>query len=191
MKARSAACACLAFLLTACTTMLPHGATDAPRPFESYEQAEVAAGKIVPFQTREGELPRLGFDAREGSNVTLIPYPNIVARLAPYSALALEHLDPGIRSCILAMAGCKGYLFRFEREDRKREGSFMLDFFNIRRVTNVTGWWFEALVVVDANGVVLFRNVAGQPRLGRTDSQTNPLGPLQGAGEAAGAVLLH
>ena len=38
---------------------------------------------------------------------------------------------------------------------------------------------------------VLFRNVAGQPRLGRTDTQTNPLGPLQGTGESAGGALLH
>jgi hypothetical protein len=191
MNLRVSATSCLAALLTGCSTLLPHGVTDAPRPFDNYEQAEAAAQKIVPFQTREPELPQLGFDVREGANVTVIPYPNIVARLAPYSALALEHLDTGIRTCILAMTGCRGYLFRFEFEDRKREGSFLLDFFNVRRQTNVTGWWFEALVVVNAEGTVLFRNVAGQPKLGRTDTQTNPLGPLQGAGEGAGAILLH
>lgn len=190
MKVRLALAAWL-LTLTACSTLLPEGRTDAPRPFDSYEQAEAAAGRIVPFQTREQQLAGLGFDARGGSNVTIIPYPNIVARLAPYSALALEHLDTGIRQCILAMTGCRGYLFRFEREDRKREGSFMLDFFNIRRETHVSGWWFEALVVLDADGTVLFRNVAGQPRLGRVDTQKNPLGPLQDAGEAAGAVLLR
>ena len=188
---RLLACLGLAAVLSGCTTLLPHGVTDSPRPFENYEQAEAAAGRIVPFKTREQELPQLGFDSREAANVTIIPYPNIVARLAPYSALALEHLDAGIRSCILAMTGCRGYLFRFEFEDRQREGSFLLDFFNVRRRTNVSGWWFEALVVVNADGVVLFRNVAGQPKLGRIDTQTNPLGPLQGAGEAAGAVLLH
>ena len=192
MTYRLLAALVMAVLLPGCSTLLPHGSTDAPRPFESYEQAEAAVQKIVPFRTREQELPQLGFDPREGANVTVIPYPNIVARLAPYSALALEHLDAGIRSCILAMTGCRGYLFRFEREDRsRREGSFVLDFFNLRRRTDVTGWWFEALVVVNADGTVLFRNVAGQPKLGRTDTQTNPLGPLQGAGEGAGAVLLH
>lgn len=190
MPIRLSACLCLALLLSACGSLLPHGVTDAPRPFESYEDAQVAAEKIVPFRTREDQLAPLGFDPRQGSNVTIIPYPNIVARLAPYSALALEHLDEGIRTCILAMTGCRGYLFRFEHEDRKREGSFMLDFFNIRRETHVTGWWFEALVVVDARGTVLFRNVAGQPRLARTDTQRNPLGPLQDAGEAAGAAIL-
>jgi hypothetical protein len=178
------------FLLAACSTLLPHGVSDAPRPFDSYEQAEAAANRIVPFKTKEAELPALGFEFRLGANVQIIPYPNIVARLAPYSALALDHLDPGIRTCILAMTGCHGYLFRFEREDRKREGSFLLDFFNFRRETHTTGWWFEALVVIDKDGTVLFRNVAGQPLIARTDTQRNPLGFLQPAGESTGAVLL-
>lgn len=179
------------FLLAACSTLLPRGVSDAPRPFNSYEAAATAADKIVPFKTKEEELPALGFDAKTGSNVQIIPYPNIVARLAPYSALELNHLDPGIRTCILAMAGCHGYLFRFEREDRKREGSFLADFLNFRRATHTTGWWFEALVVMDKDGTVLFRNVAGQPLIDRTDTQRNPLGPLQPAGEATGAVLLR
>ncbi|MDE2605134.1 MAG: hypothetical protein KGL68_04340 [Burkholderiales bacterium] len=178
-------------LLAACSTLLPHGTTDAPRPFGTYDEAAAAAERIVPFKTKEGELPALGFDAKTGSNVQIIPYPNIVARLAPYSALEINHLDPGIRSCILATTGCHGYLFRFEREDRKREGSFLADFLNFRRQTHTTGWWFEALVVMDKDGTVLFRNVAGQPLIDRTDTQRNPLGPLQPAGEATGAILLR
>jgi hypothetical protein len=191
MKTRLLASSLLLVLLSACSTLLPHGTTDAPRPFNSYDDAAAAAERIVPFKTKEQELPKLGFDVQQGSNVQIIPYPNIVARLAPYSALEFNHLDPGIRTCILAMAGCHGYLFRFEREDRKREGSFLLDFLNFRRETHTKGWWFEALVVMDKDGTVLFRNVAGLPNMDRTDTQRNPLGPLQPAGEATGAVLLR
>lgn len=177
-------------LLAGCSSMLPRGSSDTPSPFGSYADAQAAAERIVPFRTRVPELPAMGFDPREGSNVTLIPYPDIVARLAPYPGVPLDELDPGIRACISVKSACRGYLFRFERQDRKREGGFLPDFFNVQRVTHVTGWWFEALVVVSEDAV-LFRNLAGEARIDRIERQKNPLGPLQPAGEAAGSLLIH
>ena len=76
------------------------------------------------------------------------------------------------------------------RTDAQREGNFAADFFNVRRVTHVTGWRFEALVVL-SDHTVLFRNIAGEPNIDRVERRTNPLGPLQPAGEAAGSLLLH
>lgn len=177
-------------LLAGCSSLLPRGSSDAPSPFTSFDQARQAAERIVPFRTRADELEALGFDPAEGHNVTLIPYPEIVARLAPYPGVPLEELDPGIRQCILAQAGWSAWLFRFERQDRRREGGFWADFLNIHRVTNVTGWCFEALVVVSA-GTVLFRNHGGEAHADRVQKETNPLGPLQPAGEAAGSLLLR
>lgn len=177
-------------LLGGCTSMLPRGSSDTPSPFASYSDAQAAAERIVPFKTSVKQLAALGFDPDQGKNVTVIPYPDIVARLAPYSGVPLEQLDAGIRACIRAQTGCRGYLFRFQREDRRREGSFLSDFLNVRRVTHVTGWWFEAMLVV-TDDAVLFRNVAGNARVERVERQTNPLGPLQDAGEGAGSMLLN
>lgn len=188
--ARSLCILALAGAAGGCTSLLPRGSSDTPSPFESYAQAQAAAEKIVPFRTKASELGALGFDPQQGRNVTVIPYPDIVARLAPYSGVPLADLDAGIRECILAKSDCKAYKFHFERQDRKREGGFWADFFNIRRVTNVTGWNFDALVVV-SNGTVLFRNYAGQAHADRVEKQTNPLGPLQPAGESAGSLLIH
>lgn len=176
--------------LAGCTSLLPRGSSDTPSPFASFEQAREAAERIVPFRTRVDELQALGFDPGMGRNVTLIPYPDIVARLAPYSGVPLSELDPGIRQCILAQSACTGWLFRFERQDRRREGGFWADFLNIHRVTSITGWRFEALVVA-SGGTVLFRNHGGEPHADRVQKETNPLGPLQPAGEGAGALLLH
>ncbi len=176
--------------LTACSSLLPRGSTGEPGGFESFESAQAAAQRIVPLETRFQELKGLGFDPENGPNVTQIPYPELVARLAPYSSLPLSVLDPGVRKCVEAQAGCRGYLFNFEHQDRQRTGGFWLDFLNIRRTTHVTGWTFQALVVV-SDGTVLFRNSAGQPKIDRTDSQRNPLGPFQPAGESAGAVLVR
>lgn len=179
-----------AALLAGCSTLLPHGTSQSPSRFASYAEAQAAAEKIVPFATRTAELPSLGFDPQQGSNVTVIPYPDIVARLAPYSGVPLDQLDPGIRQCILAKTDCRAYLFRFEHMDRRREGDFLSDFFNVSRITNFSGWSFETLVVV-SNGTVLFRNIGGQPHVERTERQRNPLGPFQPAGESAGSLLVR
>jgi hypothetical protein len=177
-------------LLAGCSGMLPRGSSDTPAPFAAYAQAEAAARRIEPFHTTTMQLPELGFDPAAGSNVTVIPYPEIVARLAPYSGVPLDQLDDGIRACIQARSQCRGYLFRFSQEHRRREGPFVPDFFNLRRTTHVTGWWFQALVVVSGE-IVLFRNMAGEAHVDRVDKQNNPLGPLQSAGEAAGSLLLR
>lgn len=179
------AIACAA--LSACTPLLPSSSSRTPSRFTSFESAQEAVARIVPLETRFSELKDMGIDP-DGSNVTLIPYPDIVARLAPYPALPLPLLDPGVRKCVEDQAACRGYQFHFERQGRRRTGSFWLDFLNIRRTTEVTGWSFDALVIV-SNGTVLFRNYAGQAQIDHVERQSNPLGPLQPAGEAAGAIL--
>lgn len=176
-------------LLAGCGGLLPRGSAETPPVFEGFEQAEGAAKRIVGLKTRVEELKALGFDPN-GANVTVIPYPDIVARLAPYPGVPVDQLDPGVRECIEAQAACRGYLFHFEHQNRRRQGSFWLDFLNLRRNTYVTGWWFDALIVV-SDGVVLFRNYGGQASTDRTERQVNPLGPFQPAGESAGWQLIH
>jgi hypothetical protein len=46
-------------------------------------------------------------------------------------------------------------------------------------------------LIVVTDGVVLFRNYAGQASTDKVDRQVNPLGPFQPAGESAGPVLIH
>jgi len=178
------------FMLSGCSSMLPRGSQQSPSPFSSYGEAQAALEKIVPLQTPTSQLKSLGFDPDSGTNVTRIPYPEVVARLAPYSGVPFDALDPGIRECILARSECRAYLFHFAQHDRRRDGNFWADFFNLRRQTHITGWSMDALVVVN-DGKVLFRNHGGQPQIDRTERQVNPLGPLQPAGESAGAVLLR
>lgn len=175
--------------LGACSSMLPEGSSKTPSPFASFQDALAALEKVVPMQTRVDELGALGFDAQQGANVTRVPYPDIAARLVPLPAVPLQGLDPGIRRCVELQGGCHAYLFRFERLDHQRVGSFWMDFFNLHRTTRVSGWWIEALIVVGGDEV-LFRNHAGQPNVSRIERQTNPLGPFQPAGERAGSMLI-
>lgn len=177
-------------MLGGCASLLPKGSTDTPIGFKSYEEGMAAVRQVKPSETHTADLKALGFDPADGRNVTLIPYPDIVGRLAPHPGVPFDKLDAGIRQCIEAQSHCRGYLFRFERQDRNREGSFWMDFLNIRRTTKITGWWFEALIVVSED-TVLFRNFAGQAHTDKVERQNNPLGPFQSSGEGAAAGLIR
>jgi hypothetical protein len=168
--------------VSSCSSLLPKGSSDNGGGFGSFDEARAAADRIVPMRTQLSELGPLGFDVQAGQNVTLVSYPEIVVRLTPHPGVPISQLDPGIRQCIEIQTACRGYAFRFEREDRVREGNFLLDFLNAVRTTRLTGWRFEALIVVSTD-TVLFRSYSGQARIERVDKQVNPLGPLQPAGE--------
>ena len=174
--------------LAGCTALLPSSSAVSPTSFDSFEAAQAALEKTVPYKTTLEELKALGFDPQASANVSIIPYPEVVSRLAPYSGVALDALDPGVRDCILAQTQCKAYLYRFGRTDRQRDGNFLLDFFNINRHVQVRGWRFEGLVVV-REGIVLFRNSAGEARLDATERTINPLGPFQRSGESSDLLL--
>ncbi|MDH3209876.1 MAG: hypothetical protein OEM00_01540 [Burkholderiaceae bacterium] len=177
-------------ILAGCASLLPRGRVDLPLRFDSFEAAQQALEQATPFRTTIDELKALGFDPDSGANVTLIPYPEVVARVAPHPGVPLAALDPGVRACITAQNACRAYEFHLGRQSRKREGNFWLDFLNFRRNNFVTGWRFVGLVVV-RDDVVLFRNFSGEARIDREERQVNPLGPFQPAGEAAGRAIIR
>jgi hypothetical protein len=175
-------------LASGCAGMLPRADNEARSPFDSYDAAAAAFERIVGHTTTVAEMRALGFDPAASANVTVIPYPQLTARLSPDPGVPFEALDPGIRECLLARQACRTYEFRFGHEASRREGNFVLDFLNFRRIARVTSWHFEGLVAV-RDEVVLFRSYGGEPRGDRVERQVNPLGPLQPAGEAAGQLL--
>ena len=179
-------CACT----VGCTSLLPSSSSVTPSSFETFEVALSAIEKVIPRRTTLAELTALGFDPHTSSNVTLIPYPDVLGRLVPYPGIAAGDLEPGVRDCISAQKACRAYVFHFGSEQRNREGSFWVDFLNFRRLTKVKGWRFEGLVVVNESNV-LFRNFSGEPRIDRTERQSNPLGPFQPAGQSSGRSLFR
>ena len=186
-------CAALALLLAAmltagCAGMLPRADNEARSPFDSYAAAASAFDRILGHETTVAQMRALGFDPAASANVTVIPYPQLTARLSPDPGVPFEALDPGLRECLLARQACQAYEFRFGREASRREGNFLLDFLNFRRTARVTSWHFNGLVAV-RDEVVLFRSYGGEPHGDRVERQVNPLGPLQPAGEAAGQLL--
>ncbi|GAA0766968.1 hypothetical protein LRH25_28280 [Ideonella azotifigens] len=186
--ARAMLASALPLLLAACGHLLPSETQRTATSFESYEAAGQALQAVVPFKTTVNDLKALGFDIADSANVNVIPYPELVARLAPHPNIALDELDPGIRACIQAQMACRAYEFEIGVQQRQRVGDFWRDFLNFRRLTEVSGWHLRALLVI-RSGVVLFSNFGGEPRVARSELRVNPLGPLQPSGEAAGAIL--
>jgi len=178
----------LALALAGCGHFLPQQTSTVPTSFESFAAAQRAVEQVVPFKTTMKDLRTLGFDVQASANVTLIPYPELVSRLAPNPSVPFDELDAGIRACILSRMACEAFQFQIGQEERKRTGDFWVDFLNFKRTTSISGWHFQALIVV-RDGVVLFRNYGGEPHIKRTELQRNPLGPLQQAGEAAGGLV--
>jgi hypothetical protein len=179
----------LAALLGGCASgrLLPDASTAVRAEFTNFDAARRAFENIEPYKTTVDDLKTLGFDTGS-TNVRLIGYPDVVASLAPNSSLSLDQLDPGIRDCILSRLECRAYEYRVANETRVRTGGFFLDWLNFKRTTEVNAWQFDAIVAV-RNGVVLFRNYGGAPHNERTERQVNPLGPLQGAGDAVPGML--
>lgn len=180
--------AALIFPAAGCTSFLPHGRSDLTSRFTNFEAARDALEQLVPYRSTMEDMRRLGFDWSVAANVKLIPYPEIVSRLAPNPSIPLDMLDPGIRDCIQARQACRAYEFTIGQEKHVREGGFFRDFLNFDRTTHTTGWRFQGLVVV-RDDIVLFRNFGGEPQIDKTDRQRNPLGPFQSGGEAAGKML--
>ena len=170
--------------MAGCANLLPRGSNVTPTPFKSFEEARQQLEKIVPYQTTFAEVQALGFDPLTSANVTIIPYPEVISRLAPNSGVPMDALDSAVRDCILAQMKCRAYEFRYSREDRRRVGNFLLDFLNLRRTAHNTGWRFQGLIVL-RNGLVLMRNSSGEPQVDFVEQQINPLGPLQSGGELA------
>lgn len=193
LPSRVLACLVLPLLaagLAGCASLLPRGSSEQPSAFDSFEAAQRALEQVVPFRTTVAELAALGFDPEGGRNVTRVPYPEVITRLAPHPGVPLESLDEGVLACVAAQARCRAYVFHLGGKTQRREGSFWLDLFSFRRTTAIGGWRFDGLVVVRGDEVV-FRNFGGEARIDRTERQVNPLGPLQRAGVAIGARVLN
>jgi hypothetical protein len=175
--------ASLASGLSACVSLLPESRSNVST-FNSFEDAKNAVESLKPMQSTSETLKALGIEANTQPNVSLLTHADIVRRLAPGSVLTKLDLDPGIVVCIEAKDACRGLELLASRIAKVRNGNFFSDFLNFSRRTEISGWRFNALILM-VNDVVVYRTWGGQPAIHETEVQSNPLGPLQDIGPAA------
>jgi hypothetical protein len=168
--------------LAGCAGLLPQAKTTQDSPWKSFQDARDAYEKIAPYKTTRTELKELGFDPMASANVAVIDYTEILRRFYPSAAVPAGSIDRGVEECVAARENCRGFEVNIRNVQRKRNGNFFLDFLNFRRHTEITGWHFQAVILMKGD-VVVYKLWNGQPAIHETEDSKNPLGPLQGIGE--------
>lgn len=174
----------LSLMLGGCTAMLPHGEDRVISPWKSFDEVMAAYDKVVPNETTREELEALKFSPKYSPNVRILNHFEILNRVVPHPAVAREDLPPGLLKCIKEQDACQAYEVKVLNTENKRYGNFLADFFNFRRKTQVRGWAFNAVFVLD-DGLVIYKVWSGTPNIDEYRDTNNPLGPLQGIGSDA------
>ena len=178
-----------ALLLNGCAALLPQSKTEVRAQWKSYAEARATFDHIVPGKTTLADLSALGINPGISSNVTILNQADLLRRFVVVPSLDTRMLDDGLRRCLEARDACFAYGLEQTHIDRKRNGNFFADFLNFQRNTEITGWKFEAIVVVNAD-TVAFKVWGGKPNIQEVENVRNPLGPLQGVGESGARALI-
>jgi hypothetical protein len=187
---RASGTLCLLVSLAGCAGLLPDTRSEVRSQWSSYAEARATFDKIIPGKTTLDGLRDLGIDPATGSNITVLNQADLLRRFVVVPALDTRMLDEKLRRCLEAREACFAYGIEQTYIDRKRTGNFWLDFLNFNRDTEITGWKFEAFIVINAD-TVAFKVWGGKPNIQEVENVRNPLGPLQGAGESGVRQLIN
>ncbi len=176
-------------LLNGCAALLPDSKTEVRAQWSSYDDARATFDQIVPGKTTLADLAGLGIDPAKSANVTILNQSDLLRRFVVVPSLDTRMLDENLRRCLEAREACFAYGVEQTYTERKRTGNFMLDFLNFKRHTEIRGWKFEAVIVINAE-TVAYKVWAGKPKIEEVENVHNPLGPLQGVGESGTRQLL-
>lgn len=170
------------FALSGCGSLLPQAKQETQTPWHSYAEAQAMFEKIVPGKTALADLKNLRVDPDQTSNVALLSHADLLRRLFPASSLDIRTLDPGLQDCVTSQS-CFGYEIEQISLHRRRFGNFWADFFNFRRQTDISGWQFNAVIVIKGETVV-YKLWSGKPSIHQLEQERTPLGPFQSIGPA-------
>ena len=178
----------MAMLLAGCAELLPKSQSEVRGLWGSYEEAQSALNRVVPYQTTAADLSALGLDPFRTENVRLLTFSDIALRFPLGGGFALERLDRGLRECLEAGTRCQGYSVSVRQIHRDRVGDFWLDALNFRRTVDVRGWSFNALLLL-VEGRVVYVLQGGEPSIREQEVSRQPLGPFQSWGESLPGLL--
>lgn len=173
----------LAVCMAGCGALLPHADTVTDSPWQNFQEAQKTFDQVIPYQTTTEDLRRLKLDPELNPNITILNYSDVLRRFIPSPSIDYKDLDVGVRECILARTACQGYEIEQKAILRNRFGNFWADFLNFKRKVNVTGWKFNAVLLIK-DGKVIFKLTGGQPSIHEIEQSNNPLGPLQSLGDS-------
>ena len=181
--ARFAAFAACVGALAGCSALLPRARTEVASPWASFDEAKAAIESIVPGGSTVIQLSASGIDPYSSPNVALLSYSDILRRFPMDEGPRSQKLDPGLLECLAAGKSCTGYEMTLGDIHRRRVGPFLPDLLRFRQVVDVSGWTFNAVILMVDDRVV-YTLYGGMPSLRAKEEKHNPLGPLQDLGNA-------
>jgi hypothetical protein len=181
-RLRSAAILVVAAGLAAgCADLLPKSQAEVTSGWHSFDEARAAIERIEPGISTTADLRAIGIDPYTSANVQLLTFSDISLRF-PIN-LSHDHLDKGLRECLESGKACTGYSINVRDVKRDRVGGFWKDTLGFRRVVDVSGWTFNALILLVGDRVV-YTLYGGQPNLREQEVTRQPLGPAQNFGDS-------
>ena len=160
-------------------TVLPSSTNKSQILWKSYDDARGAYDRVAPDRTTDAELRAYGFSTDKVPNIRLLNYVDVVNLFG--SGFRPEDLPAGVQTCVAARDSCFAYVVKAQDIRSKRVGNVMADLFGFRRQTHVTGWEFQATLVL-VNNVVVYKMWNGTPKIENEEKQSTPLGPMQNLG---------
>lgn len=168
-------------LSAGCAELLPKAQSEVRSAWSTFEEARDAIERIEAGKTTTAELRAKGIDPYVSPNIQLLTFSDISLRF-PVN-MSHDRLDPGLRECLEAGKECTGYSISVRDVKRDRVGGFWEDALKFKRTVLVTGWTFNALLLLVDDRVV-YSLYGGQPQMLEQEITRQPLGPVQDFGDS-------
>jgi hypothetical protein len=168
----------LILMSTGCKSLFPSEDARTMNSWTNFDSTQITFDRIVPHQTTIEDLKKMGLEPHSSPNIKLLTYLDVITRFLPNQSITLNDVPPDIRSCIESRDCCQAYELNLVMTRSKREGNLVLDVFNFKKKTHITGWTFTGLIIIK-DGMVTYKLISGEPSVNRMEKKLRPLGPLQ------------
>jgi hypothetical protein len=171
----------LASLLFGCSSLLPQSKEVTASPWQTYQDAQETFDKIIPGRTTVAELRQMSLDPGSNPNIAILNYADVMRKFMLNPSFSLNDLDAGVRECVSAKIGCRGFEINQRTVHKQRMGNVVFDLLGFYRETHTAGWRFNGLILIK-DDVVVYKLTGGQPLIQQSEENQNPLGPVQAIG---------
>ena len=171
----------VALLVPGCSALLPKSKEVTASPWQTYQDAQDTFDKIIPGKTTIAELRQMSLDPGSNPNIAILNYADVMRKFLLNQSFSINDLDHGVRDCVLARVGCRGFEINQSAVQKQRMGNVVFDVLGFYRETHTAGWRFNGLILLK-DDIVVYKLTGGQPAIQQTEENQNPLGPVQAIG---------
>src|SRR5205807_10212531 len=126
----------LSCLVAGCSSLLPKSKEVTASPWQTYQDAQDTFDKIIPGQTTIAELRLMSLDPGSNANIAILNYADVMRKFLLNQSFSISDLDGGVRECVGAKIGCRGFEISQSTVHKQRVGNVALDLLGFYRETH-------------------------------------------------------